>query len=110
MAQVHSINGNTINYIGTADWQDKAAAAYLTGENAVSRWRKHIWESNVMPVSEWNTIEALEGQLVNIVTTDYEDRNNTNYKTYYSCRFTGLAGKHDGPNMTGVRFEFLVKL
>jgi hypothetical protein len=110
MARVHSINGNTINFIGKPDWQDKPTAAYLTGQNAVSRWRKHIWQSNVMPASEWNTIEALEGQLVTIVTTDYEDRNNANYKTYYGARFTALAGKHDGPNMVNVRFEFLVKL
>jgi hypothetical protein len=110
MAQIHSVNGNTISYIGKADWQDKPAATYLTGQNAVSRHRKHILQSNVMPASEWNTLEALEGQLVTIVTTDYTDRNNANYKTYYGVRFTALAGKHDGPNMTNVRFEFLVKL
>ncbi len=110
MAQVHSINGTTINYISQADWQDKATAAYLTGENAVSRWRRHIWESNVMPASEWNTIQALEGKLVSIVTPDYGDRNNASYKTYYGVMFTGLTGRHDGPNMTNVRFEFLVKL
>lgn len=110
MARVHSINGNTISYIGKPDWQDKPTAAYLTGENAVSRWRKHIWQSNVMPASEWNTLEALEGTLVTLVTTDYADRNAANYKTYYGARFTALTGNHDGPNMVNVRFEFLIKL
>ncbi|MHC4687899.1 MAG: hypothetical protein ACYTEW_26865 [Planctomycetota bacterium] len=110
MAQVHSINANTINYIGVADWQDKATAAYLTGQNAVSRYRRHIWQSNVMPASEWNTIEALEGQQVTLVTTDYTDRNAANYVTYYNAMFTALTGKHEGPNMHNVRFEFLVKL
>ena len=109
MAQIHSINSNTINFIGQPDWQDKPTAAYLTGQNAVSRWRRHVWESNVMTAAEWNTIEALEGTLVTLVTTDYADRNAA-YKTYYGARFTDLAGKHEGPNMVNVRFEFLVKL
>ncbi len=109
MAQVHDINGNTINYISFADWLDTSIPSSLDGLNAVSVWRNHIWEANVMPASEWNTLEALEGQQVSITTTDYSDRN-SDYLTYYNAVLTGLTGNHEGPNREDVRFEFLVKV
>jgi len=110
MAQIHDISGNTILYISQANWLDKPAPASLDGLNAVSKFRKHIWESNVMPGPEWDILEALEGTQVTITTTIYEDRNNTNYKLYYWAIFAVLTGKHEGPNMAGVRAEFLVKV
>ena len=109
MAQIHSLNGTIIQHVAKATWQDKPTAATLDGLNSVSRWRKHTWESNVMIHTEWNFIEAFEGQAVTLTTTNYNDRNAA-YKTYYNAILTGIAGNPDGPRVTGIRFEFNVRL
>lgn len=110
MAQVHSIDGNTILYISRANWVDRIANSSLDGLTPISSWRGHVWEANIMPISEWDIISALEGQIVPIVTTDYTDRNNTTYVTYYKAILKSISGNHEGPNMANVSFNFLVKV
>jgi hypothetical protein len=110
MAQQHTINGTNINYITEAIWQDIPAGEYLNGKAIINRWRRHIWRTNVMPMSEFDTLYALQGQIVAIATTNYEDRNAADYKTYYGVEFKRISGSHEGPNMQTVICEFLVRL
>ena len=109
MAQIHSINGNTILYVTHANWLDTFIKPSLDGLTAVSGWRGHVWTSNVMPITEWDIISALEGQIVPIVTTNYTDRNAA-YTTYYKAILKSISSSHEGPNMANVSFNFLVKV
>ena len=107
MAQQHDINGTNVNHV-TAVWSDRPVNSFLNGKTTANRWRSHRWTSNVMTESEFNTLEALEGQTVSITTTKYSDRNNTNYVTYYDVKFLSITGTHSGPRFEGVSMEFAV--
>ncbi len=109
MAQVHAINGTTINYIGQPDWVDIPAGAFLNGESVHSRWRGHTWAGNVMPESEFNFLYSLEGQKVQLLTTNYSDRNG-DYITYYGVEFRRISGTHDGPRFINVRLDFMIRV
>jgi hypothetical protein len=108
MAQQHYLNGAAINYINKPDWIDEGSPV-LNGETVFNRWRRHTWRAEVMPVSEFNTVYALEGQTVSLTTTDYSDRNG-DYVTYYGARVTNVTGRQSGPLMTDVTIEFLVRV
>jgi len=105
MAQVHAINGTTVEYIGQPDWIDKPLGGYLAGPTTHDRYRDHIWRTNIMTAAEFDTIFALMGQQVSITTTDYNDRDG-DYKTYYNVVLESVDGTHEGPNFTGVECKF----
>jgi len=109
MAQTFQINGSNLTYIAGADWPDQAGTQALDGDAPLLRWRRHVWSTNVMSASEWDTLAALEGQKVSITTTDYSDRN-SDYATYYGCDFERLSGRHEGPVFVDVRAEFMVRI
>jgi len=109
MASVE-INNTTLLYVGRPNWDDQTVGGYLTGEVIHNRWRRHIWEANVMPIAEFNSLYAFEGQQVSILTTNYTDRNDTTLKRYYAAELKKVTGAHDGPRFTGVRAEFIVRI
>lgn len=109
MAQQHKLNGTNINYIERPDWQTKPVAQALNGVTPIERWARHIWRTNTMAVSEFDTIHVLEGQKVSLTTTNRIDRNG-DYITYYGADLERVSGRHRGPVMTNVTVEFLVRL
>jgi hypothetical protein len=110
MAKDFIINSTTINYVTKADWEDGAADPGLDGYTSLTRWRRHVWRApEGMPAIEFDTLFALEGQKVNVVTTDYDNRN-SDYKTYYGADLKRVSGRHTGPIMVDVSLEFLVRV
>ena len=111
MAQVHSIDGNTINYISLPVWSETIAGQSLNIIAVRNRWREHTWQADVMPMSEWETLITKRGQVVTVVTTDPDDPNNANYVTYYGAVVKNVtAREHEARNIRGVRVEFLVRV
>lgn len=111
MAQDFKINGTTVSRIVKGDWTDEPGDSQaLDGVTPLSRWRRHRWLADVLSASEWNTLSALEGAKVSITTPDYSDRNAADYVTFYNCDFENLSGSHDGPVITGVSADFLVRV
>lgn len=109
MAQIFKINGTTIEYIQKADWENAPAGEALDGQTARQRWVKHIWQSNVMPVSEFDTIFSLEGETVTLITTNFNDRNG-DYIQYFGVQFSKIVNQHVSVLMESIRCEFLVRL
>lgn len=109
MAQVFKMNGVTISYIQRGDWTNSPVKEALDGNLARQRWIKHIWLGEAMPVSEFDSLFALEGQRVSITTTDYNDRNG-DYLQYFGVQFQKISGEHISILMENVRLEFLVRL
>lgn len=109
MAQQHKINGTTINRITSANWEDGGQSQGLDGYTPLDSWRRHTWRSNVMTVTEFDTLYALEGQKVSITTTDYSDRNG-DYLTYYNVDLERVGGRHEGPRIVDFVAEFLVRV
>jgi len=109
MAQLHAINGTSINYIGQPDWIDTPQGEFLNGETLQSRWRGHTWAANVMTESEFNFLYALEGQKVSLLTTKHNDRNG-DYITYYGVDFRQITGTHDGPRFIDVQLNFMIRV
>lgn len=112
MAQVHAIDGTTITHISQALWDQPAADTSLNLIAVHNRHQKHIWLSDTMPMSVWQTLIGKRGSLVSITTTDPADRNGA-YVTYYGARVDSVSAPpdgHDSLNMRGVRVEFLVRV
>lgn len=109
MAQQHQINDSDIDYIEQAPWPERDEGPYLNGKGSRNRWHPHRWLASVMPVTEFDTIYALEGTLVNIATTNYSDRNG-DYVTYYGVDCQSVSGEHQGPVMVNVQVDFMVKV
>jgi hypothetical protein len=111
MALDFHINGVTLDHINKGDWLDEPGDAQaLDGVTPLARWRRHTWRADVLTAAEWNILAALEGAKVSITTPDYSDRNAASYVTYYGADFENLSGSHDGPVMTGVSCDFLVRV
>ena len=109
MATDFKINGTTLTYIMKADWQAEPIGQAFDGPQVYSRWHKHIWQTEAMSMSEFATLYALEGQKVNITTTNATDRN-ADYMTYYGVDFERITARHESQNVANVMCEFLVRL
>ena len=109
MAQVHSINGTTISYINQAAWPEDIEGQSLDIIAVRNRSRRHRWLSDVMPMSEYETLVNLAGTLATIVTTDPADRNAADYVTYYGVRVDSVTGRHLARNYHNVVVEFLAR-
>lgn len=111
MAQTHSIDGTTINFISTATWAQAVNSQSLNRIAVHNRYRRHTWNSNVMTVAEWSTIIGKRGSIVTLVTTDPDDPNNASYRTYYDAVVKSATHRqHDSLNFGGVRVDFLVRV
>jgi len=110
MGQQHQLNGTNISYIGQAQWSDAPQGEYLGGDEVLGRWKQHTWTANVMTAATFDTLYAQQGQTVTLTTTDYNDRNGANYKTYYNAILTGVTGQHNGPNVEQVKIDFTVAI
>lgn len=93
-----------------ANWIDIPAGQFFNGKTSRNRWRRHIWKTNVMTATEFDSIYALQGQRVSIITTDYDDRNNSNYKTYYNAELMRVGGDQNGPRFENIQIEFNVRV
>lgn len=110
MAQVHSIDGVTVNYVSQATWDQPTQELSLNLIQVHNAWRLHIWLSNVMTATEWATMRGKRGSNVTIVTTDPDDPNG-DYVTYYGAIVRDVSqGRHESLNLRGVRVDFLVKV
>lgn len=110
MAQIHDIDGTTLNYISQALWNQPVNSQSLNLIAVHSRWRRHIWQSNVMTTTEWATLIGKRGSIVSITTTDPDDPNG-DYVTYYEATVRDVsASSHSSLNIMGAKVEFLVKV
>jgi hypothetical protein len=109
MAQVFAINGTALTYITGADWESFPVADDLLGQRRFNRFKRHIWRLNeAMPMTQWEIIYPLEGDIVSITTTDPADINAA-FVTFYGVNFESITGKNEATNMAGVTCEFLVR-
>lgn len=110
MAQQHKINDSNVDHIGRPIWRDQIIKGALNGRPVVHRWRLHIWQANVITAAVFDTLYALEGSSLSLTTTDYDDPNATNYRTYYGAILQAITGRHVGPTFQDVNLQFLVRL
>lgn len=109
MTRVFKWNATEFERITEANWDSDGANQGLDGNTARLRWKRHIWQTNVLDIVEFNALQAIEGTEGSLTTTDYEDRNN-DYVTYTGAICERVTGQHVGPNFEGVQAEFLVRL
>lgn len=112
MAQAHAIDGTTITHISQANWEQPVVDQSLNIIAVHSRWQRHTWLSDVMPMSIWQTLIGKRGSLVSLTTPSPADRNG-DYITYYGARVDEVSAPpdgHDSLNMRGVKVEFLVRV
>ena len=100
------INGITFEYLEIAQWEDPIGQNGFDGNKIFNRFKRHIISSDAMPMNEFIQLGPLEGQIVNLTTTDYTNRNQ--FRTYYGVNFQDLSWSHIGLNAETVRCEFLV--
>jgi hypothetical protein len=111
MALDFHINGVTLDHINKGDWLDEPGDAQaLDGVTPLARWRRHTWRADVLTAAEWNALRVAEGGIVSIVTPAYDDRNGLDYRAYYGVIFEQMDGTHDGPIVTSVNCNFLVRV
>lgn len=112
MAAIHAIDGITITHISQALWAQEAVDQSLNIIAVHNRHQRHVWTSNVMPMSVWQTLIGKRGSLVSLTTTDPTARNG-DFITYYGVRVDEVSAPptgHNSLNMTNVRVEFMVKV
>lgn len=109
MARVFELNGTELDYVTGADWQDTAEAGSLAGVSPLRRRRRHVWRARVMPMAEFLSLQAQEGALAAITTTNYSDRNG-DYVTYYGAEIERVSCRHEATNAEEVTVEFLVRV
>ncbi len=109
MAQDYIINSTTLDYIMVGEWREVVESSVLDGQTVHNRWREHVWQTEVMPVTDFDTLYALEGQKVTLTTVDYSDRNN-DYVIYYGAEFKRITARHQALNMAQLQCEFMVRL
>jgi len=111
MAQTFYINSTNIDRVTRPDWEDSAGDRQaLDGNTPLARWRTVIAQADVLTSAEWDTLRALEGGKVSITVPPYDDRNATDWQTYYNADFNRLDGMPDGTVFTNVTIEFLVRV
>lgn len=105
-----ALNGVSISRLTRLDWQDSGGDNQaLSGYTATARWRRLVGQADVLSGAEWNALRAVEGQAVNITAPPYADRNAT-WQVYYGAVLDRLDGRHEGPVVTGVTAEFVVRV
>lgn len=110
MAQIHDIDGITVNFISQAPWSQDTNSQSLDLITVHEKWRNHTWLSNVMTAAEWSTFIGKRGSIVSITTTDPNDLNG-DYITFYNAIIGNITfNSHESLNFRGVRVEFLVKV
>jgi hypothetical protein len=110
MAQVHDIDGTTVNYISQALWDQPVNDQSLDLIAVHNSYRRHTWVSNVMTAAEWSTMRGKRGSVVSITTTNPNDPNG-DYVTYYDAVVRNVTqGNHESLNFQGVRIEFLINV
>jgi hypothetical protein len=110
MAQDFKINGTTISRVNRPDWIDEPANKGLDPSTPRLRWARCVCRADVLTAAEFDLLYAVEGSIVSIDVTPYEDRNAADYKRYFGVLCTRVSGSHDGPAFTAVEAEFLVKI
>ena len=109
MAQIHNIDGTTVNFISQAVWNQPANSQSLDLIAIHNKWRSHTWLSNIMTAAEWATFRGKRGNIATITTTDPDDPNG-DYITYFNVIVKNVSpGNHESLNFSGVRVEFLIK-
>ncbi len=98
-----------MEYVGRPNWIDQPVGGDLAGQTIINRFRRHLWETNVMPAGDYDALFALLGQKVELRTTNYSDRNGE-LKTYFGAELKQVSGNHNGPVFENVRAEFLVRV
>jgi hypothetical protein len=110
MAQIHNIDGTTINYISQAPWSQAVNSQSFDLIAVHEKYRKHTWLSNVMTTAEWATLIGKRGSIVSITTTDPNDPNG-DYITYYEAIVRNVTfSRHESLNIIGAKVEFLVRV
>lgn len=99
------INGASYDSKFRADWDDRPLANILNGKIATRSTARHYWKTNALSVTNFDTIYALQGTVVLLETTDYDDRNSE--KTYIAELKT-VTGKQLGQVMTEIQIEFYI--
>lgn len=111
MAQTIQINGTNYTYLVKADWQTDLAGQELAGQTPTERWARLVLAApEGMPAADFDVIFALEGQQVSVAAPPYNDRNASNFITYYGAILEGVSGDHSGPLMTNVVCQLQVRL
>jgi len=110
MAQIHDIDGTTINYVSQAIWNQGVNSQSLDLITVHSKRQTHTWISNIMTATEWTTMRGKRGSIVSITTTDPDDPNG-DYVTFHDAIVKNVSqGNHESLNFSGVKLEFLVKV
>lgn len=109
MAQTFKWNLTTFTRITAGNWDSDAANQGLDGNTPRLRWKRHTWQTNVLDISEFNALQAIEGTEGDLTTVDYEDRNG-DFAVYVGTICERVSGQHNGPLFEGVQAEFLVRL
>jgi hypothetical protein len=107
--QEFAINATAFLRITRADWDSDAAGQGLDGNTPRLRWVRHTWQTNVLTAFEFDTLYAFEGQTVDLLTTNRDDRN-ADFIVYTGAICESVSGQHNGPIFESVRAEFLVRL
>src|SRR5512147_1995944 len=102
------INGTTYTYLMQPNRDDALQSQALSGGTATNRWALHTIKTNIMPMTEFNNLFALQGQAVTLYTTDYSSRNS--YRTYYKAVLESVTGSHESINAANVVATFRVRL
>lgn len=108
MAQpTFAVNGGT-NLPGIeARWERVVKRKNVDGSIDYQPWALHIWEARIMTMSEFETLQALAGDvLTSLDTTDIDDRNNGTQ--YTSVEVSLVNCRHQAIQALDVRIEFRV--
>lgn len=109
MAQVFQLNGANLTYVMQGHWEPLAIAEALSGQVVFNRYRRHRWQTNVMPVAEYQSLRAVQGRICNITTTDHTNPN-SDFATYYGALVESVQGTHTGPVFQNVSVTFMVRV
>ena len=112
MATDHKIDGTTYSYIETANWRENAIrdGRALDQQTTTSAFRTMVWTTSIMPISEFDTLYALEGTKVTLTTVDYTNRDSGSFATYYGAVLRSIQANHESTNITSLNVEFRVRV
>jgi hypothetical protein len=109
MAFTPQIDGSDIDYITNIDWDQPTTQQSLDLISVFNRFRICTWSTDIMPMAEWQTLISKRGSIVNLTTTNPDDRN-ADFVTYYGARVKSVTKRnHASLNAEGVQVEFLVR-
>lgn len=111
MAQDFKLNGTTASYLMKGDWQVEPGSQALSGQTPAQRWARLVLQApEGMTAEDFDVLYALEGSKVSVDAPPYDDRNNSDYQTYYGADLESVRGEHRGLNVYNVVCELLVRL